>query len=145
MRNALLQTLVSVLLASLVLFIILLPGMTGLAVLAPILLLFCAPFPTYVAVLIHQLVTKRIFPGNKVYTVLSGIAMLLVIYHFGLIIYIVIVRDEPLYELTDIMMYEYTREFLLPNICAGSLAISVPLAEIVIDKIKSDLKKYQGN
>lgn len=139
MRKILIRTFVSVVVASAMLMTVLLPVNGGLAILFPLLLLFCAPFPTYVAVIIYDAATKKVFPENKVYAALSGVLFLLFIYHLGLLVGITIVFDKPWHY----FIHEYAGEFATTNFPAIALAVSIPLADILIRKIELDLKVYK--
>ena len=112
MRKLLLRTFVSIFVASAMLMTLLLPIAGGLAILFPLLLLVCAPFPTYVAI---------------------------IIYHFGLLLGIIIVIDKPWHY----FIHEYADEFATTNFPAIALAVSIPLADVLIRKIELDLKEYK--
>jgi hypothetical protein len=131
MRKALIHTFFAVFLASLVLIIV-----------PPLILLFyvCAPFPTYLAVLIYQFVKQKKFPNNKVYAFLFGGLLLFIICQLGFILYMFIgsIPFRSPYVISDIID-EYKGDVAEVSIFGGLIAIFVPLADILIEKIKRDI------
>jgi len=143
MRKNLAHTFLTVFLILLVFIIILLCATSepGGTVLLLGLFFSCAPFPTYLAVLVYHFITKKIFPNNKVYAVLFSPLILLFIYHLCLVLYFAITFSKPWPGFMDNMIHEYTEEYTVLNISAVLLAIFIPLADILIEKIKLDLKR----
>ena len=113
----------------------------GVVVVVFLLIIICAPFPTYLAVLLYQFKIKRKFSHNNVYAVLSGIAILLLLYHFFLVLFIAVAESPS--GLVQKVLFEYTREYAVPNLLAIPISICIPLADLLIDKIKRDLRDYK--
>lgn len=143
MRKTLLQTFLAMVITTLLLIIVvILPVIQGAGMLIGALLLFffCAPFPTYLAVLVYNFVTKNTFPNKKVYASLFSVLLLLFLYHLCLVLYIAITFEEFWFDFINTVIDQYTDEFAVPTILAILLIISIPLADILIEKIKRDLK-----
>ncbi len=143
MRKIVVHTFVTVFLFMLLLVLYLLLGLPngGAAVLALLYALFCAPFPTYLAVLIYRSAKKKIIPGNKIVSILSSTLLLLIIYHIGLILFILMGHSESWTIFINTMINEYTGEYGTVNIPAILLIIAIPLAELLITKVERDMKE----
>lgn len=114
----------------------------GVVIAVFLLVIICAPVPTYLAVLLYQFKIKPKFPHNKVYAVLSGIAISLLLYHFFLVLFIAVTESPS--ALVQKVLFEYTREYAVPNLLATPISICIPLADLLIDKIKRDLRDYNS-
>jgi hypothetical protein len=144
MRKALLHTFVAMVITTLLLIIaVLLPANqgTGLLVGALVLFIFCAPFPTYLAVLFYSFVTKKIFPNKKLYAFLVSVLLPLFLYHLCLVLFVAIIFEGPWSDFINRLIYNYTDEFAAPTVLAVLLMISIPLADMLIEKVKRDLKQ----
>jgi preprotein translocase subunit SecE len=139
MRKILIRTFMCVLAASGILTFLLLPAAGGMALLFPIILFFCAPFPTFIAILIYDAITKKVFPGHKVYAALFGVFSLLLIYHLGLLLVILVMVNHP----WQYFISEYTDEFASFNVPVIIISIFIPIADFLIRKIERDLKEYK--
>ena len=144
MRRILQNTFLAVALLMLPLLVVVLSAgaTSGAAIVALLICLVCAPFPTYVAVVIYQYVIKKKLPNNKIYALVAGILLLLFIYHLGLLLYIAMLR--PWSDILPTMSLEYTDEFGVPNVIGVFLAVAIPVADILIDKIALDMEKYKA-
>lgn len=139
MRKILYHTFVSVIITSIVLTLLYLPASLGLILMPFLLILFCAPFPAFLAVLIYEFANRKLFPNDKVYAVLFGVLLLLFIYHLFLAVFIVTGYNKPWSSLINTISDGYFSEFAIANVSAIVLAISVPLADILIKKVQRDL------
>ncbi|TWV98767.1 hypothetical protein [Chitinophaga pinensis] len=113
----------------------------GAAIWISLFFIFCAAFPTYLAVLIYYFVKRKI--ENKVYAMICGALLPLSIYHLCMLLLIVIGFDKPWSTFVQTVAHEYTDEYGLPNILAILLTIAIPIADLLIDKIARDLKDYK--
>ncbi|PWV49135.1 hypothetical protein [Chitinophaga sp. S165] len=141
MRKIVLHTFVAVLLASSVIAFCLLSSTGGAAIFVLLLLLLCAPFPTFLTVLIYNFLKRKILPNNRVFTVILSTLLLLAIYHICVVLFIIIFDSGVRSTTIDTMTDEYTNEYLVINIIATLLIICIPIAEIVIEKVKRDMKE----
>lgn len=134
MKKILIHTLVTVLLTILVFLLFFLPQIGVFAVLIALLTLFCAPFPTFIGILLYGAMQKRIFPQNKIISSIAAVLILLVIYHVCLLSYLYFASEHT----RDTFTKAYSSD-----IPAYLLAIAIPIAEIVIRKVKPDLQQLQ--
>lgn len=131
MKKILIHTFVSVLITVGVLFFLFLPQAGGVAVLMALLTLFAAPFPTYIAILVYRSLQKKLFPHNKLLSSFAAILILLVIYHICFLGYVFFSDEHSLHT--------FRKEYA-STIPAYLLAISIPVAELIIAKVERDMK-----
>ncbi|ACU62497.1 hypothetical protein [Chitinophaga pinensis] len=144
MKRILQNTFLAVGLVMILPFVITLGSSSSLvaAIVISLFFLFCAVFPTYLCVLIYYYVKRKI-ATNKVYTAIIGTLLLLFIYHICLLLFFIIIWRGPWSDFLSTVMLEYTDEHGILNILAILLAIAVPVADLLIDKIEKDLKEYK--
>lgn len=144
MKRILQNTFLAVALIMVIPFVITLGSSSslGAAIAVSLMFLFCAAFPTFLAVLLYYFIKKKI-TTNKVYTAVLGTLVLLCIYHLGFLLLIVITSHKSWSEFVSTAIYQYTDENIILNILAILLAVAVPVADLLIDKIARDLKDYK--
>lgn len=141
MRNIIIHTLVAVLLVSSLIAFCLLFTTGGAAIFILLMLLFCAPFPTYIAVLLYHFFKRKILPDKRVFSVILSTLLLLFIYHICLLPFVVMESGTKGAISINTMIHEYADEFALVTIIAILQIICIPIAEIVIEKVKRDMKE----
>lgn len=146
MRKALLHTfLAMVITAAIIILIVLLTAGqgTGILIVALFMFIFCGPFPTYLAVLFYIFGAKKKFPNNMFHASLYFALLLLFLYHFFFVLFAVVINEEPWSYLTNRLIIDYKDEFAVPTILTVLVIISIPLADLLIEKIKRDLKDFK--
>lgn len=134
MRKLLIHTFLTVLIPAGLLFFVLLPGEGGWALIFALMLLLIAPFPTYITILLFRWLQRVLFPGNKTYSTLAAILILLVVYH------IVVLTGYWIWEKHPLEAFASEYYF---NIPACIIVISIPVAEWVMLKVERDLRAAQ--
>lgn len=134
MRRLLIHTFLAVLIPVGLLFFLLLPQIGGMAVLVALIMLFVAPFPTYITILLYRWMQKKLLPNHHIYSSLLAILTLLVIYHLGVLCFFYMSEKQPLTV--------FAREYFY-NLPACLIVISIPIAEWVMLKVERDLKAAQ--